>query len=147
REQIGGHLSDPAIAQRIVFTGFLSRKQLIWCYQNAVASLSCRSNSVYANFGFPTKLAEYMAAGSPVLATRVGDAEVYLQHGQNARLADPEDPSSIASEMRWMLEHPEERRAMGGQGRATARQHFHYRSHSKSLMAFIADRIACSSRD
>ena len=53
------------VAGRALFIGMLSRAELIWAYQHAIGLLCCRTNSPYANFGFPTKLGEYLATGTP----------------------------------------------------------------------------------
>ncbi len=55
------------IEEQLIFTGFIPSDQLSWAYQNALALLCCRSNTPFANFGFPTKLAEYLSSGRPVI--------------------------------------------------------------------------------
>lgn len=126
----------------IIFTGFLSRDQLIWCYKHAAGLLSCRSNSSFANYGFPTKLAEYLCSGSPVIATRVGDVEEYLADGQNAYLATPEDVNSIAGAIFRLLENPEQAVLIGSSGAEVARQFFDYRNHVNGVANFIRQRIS-----
>lgn len=128
-------------ADWIVFTGFLTRDELIWCYKNAVGLLSCRSNSSYANYGFPTKLAEYLITGSPVVATTVGDTEGYLTDGENAFLAEPENVESIASAISRLLEDPVSAKVIGMNGSKVARHFFDYRNHIEAVSTFIQQRI------
>lgn len=125
----------------IVFTGFLSRDELIWCYKNAVGLLSCRSNSSYANYGFPTKLAEYLSSGSPVIATTVGDVEEYLVNEESAFLAEPENVESIAVAVRKVLHDPARAELVGNRGAEVARQFFDYRNHIEKVSKFIRRRI------
>ena len=123
--------------QWIVFTGFLSREELIWCYKHAAGLLSCRSNSSFANYGFPTKLAEYLASGTPVVATRVGDTEQYLADGDNAYLATAEDSDSIAAAMVRLLSDPQAAAQIGMRGVEVARRYFDYRNHIGGVADFI----------
>ncbi|MEZ5541459.1 MAG: glycosyltransferase [Pseudomonadota bacterium] len=126
--------------QWIVFTGFLSREALIWCYKHAAGLLSCRSNSAYANYGFPTKLAEYLASGTPVIVTDVGDTREYLDEN-SAFIAEPENVESIARAVRLLLSDKARAGAVGNRGREVARQHFDYASHVEAVADFVRRRI------
>jgi len=125
----------------IIFTGYLSRDELIWCYKNAAGLLCCRSNSEYANYGFPTKLAEYLGSGRPVIATTVGDVEMYLKDGETAFLAIPEDSESIYRAIQQLMFDPVHAEQVGRNGAEVARQHFDYKVHVKQLAAFIRQRV------
>ena len=125
----------------ILFTGLLTRDELIWCYKNATGLLCCRSNSDYANYGFPTKLAEYLASGRPVVATTVGDIKNYLTDNSSAYLAEPENTESIAMAIRRLLRDPTHATDVGIRGVEVARQHFDYRNHIAGVSAFISRRI------
>ncbi len=141
---VGPSLQDPGgVAGRALFTGMLSRAELIWAYQHAIGLLCCRTNSPYANFGFPTKLAEYLATGTSVIATRVGDTGYYLQHEQSALLAEPENVQSIASCMSYVVEHPDLMKSIGLHGQRVAQEQFHFERYAQSLAEFI--RVRCGS--
>jgi glycosyltransferase involved in cell wall biosynthesis len=126
--------------ERVIFTGFLSREQLVWAYQHARALLCCRSNSAFANFGFPTKLGEYLASGTPVIATRVGDVGLYLGDGRNAFLADAEDAGSIAGCMRKVIADADAAAEVGRAGQLVAERYFWFPVYSESLTAFLRNR-------
>ncbi len=124
----------------IVFTGHLSRDSLIWCYKNALGLLSCRSDSDYANYGFPTKLAEYLATGTPVVATKVGDVTEYLSDGETAYLAEPENTGSIEQAIRRLIKDPVTAADTGRAGVRVARDTFDYRVHIDRVADFIHQR-------
>lgn len=130
-------IAGPGGHNWIVFTGFLSRDELIWCYKHARGLLSCRSNSEYANYGFPTKLAEYLASGRPVIATTVGDVNEYLKDEETAYLAEPENTESIATAIRRLLGDPEKADHIGRRGYEVAGKNFGYCNYTQPVTSFI----------
>lgn len=133
--------AGPGAEDWIIFTGLISREALIWCYKNAAGLLCCRSNSEYANYGFPTKLAEYLASGQPVVATTVGDVARYLTDEETAFLADPESIRSIELAIRRLLRDPSHSALIGARGMEIARHYFDYRNHVTGVSAFIRQRV------
>ena len=81
----------------------------------------------------PTKLAEYLASGRPVVATRIGELTKLLSDGENAFLADPGSVRSFADALRRALGDPEHSCAVGRGGRAVAEQVLDYRLYSEAL--------------
>lgn len=144
RARVTGYAERNSTADQIVFTGYLSREQLIWCYQNAAALLSCRSNSAYAHFGFPTKLAEYLSSGTCVIATDVGDIRRYLSEGESAWIAQPEDIESIAATFRKVFSEPQRAKQIGLEGQNVS-EVFDYRSYTDTLTRFIVERTGPAS--
>lgn len=71
--------------------------------------------------GFGIAVIEGMAAGLPVVASRVGGMEETVEHGRTGLLVSPDDPQALAEAIRWMIEHPKERREMGFQGQQRAK--------------------------
>lgn len=53
----------------------------------------------------PLKLFEYMAAGVPIVASHLPSTCEVLQHGKNAWLVKPDDPSALAQGIQWLLEN------------------------------------------
>lgn len=71
--------------------------------------------------GLGISIIEAMAAGLPVVATRVGGIPEAVEDGVTGILVPPEDPQALAEAIRWMVEHPAERAEMGRRGRERAR--------------------------
>jgi len=65
----------------------------------------------------PIKLLEYMAAGRPILATRLPVVEEIVEHGVTGYLVQPGSAAALADGLRWMLAHPVEREALGMRAR------------------------------
>lgn len=132
------------IERQLIFTGFLPVDQLSWAYQNALALICCRADTPFANYGFPTKLAEYLCSGRPVITNDVGDTGLYLRDGETAFFAGSEDIRSISSAMERVADSPELARLVGLNGRNVAREKFEYSNFIHPLDTFL--RHVCGSR-
>jgi glycosyltransferase involved in cell wall biosynthesis len=72
----------------------------------------------------PIKLLEYMAAGRPILATRLPVVEDVLEHETTARLVRPGSAAALAEGLGWLVANPEAREAMGRRAREAALARF-----------------------
>jgi glycosyltransferase involved in cell wall biosynthesis len=61
----------------------------------------------------PLKLREYMSAGKPVIAPRVGEISRWLSHGEDAVLIDSGDTEGLAAALLHLHDQPETRRRLG----------------------------------
>jgi len=69
------------------------------------------------NEGTPVSLIEAMAAGLPVVATRVGGIPDLVADGKTGLLVPPRDPGALSRAMQLLLDDPCRRREMGALGR------------------------------
>ena len=67
---------------------------------------------------------EAMAAGRPVIATRLPDLAEVVADGVAACLVPPGDKTELARQTRFLLNDPDRRRAYGEAGRRRAAEHF-----------------------
>lgn len=70
----------------------------------------------------PLKLYEYMAAGTAVIASAVGQLPEVIQNGQNGLLAPPGDVSAMALALQQLLQDPALCARLGRQARQDAEQ-------------------------
>jgi glycosyltransferase involved in cell wall biosynthesis len=68
----------------------------------------------------PLKLAEYLAAGLPVIAPRVAQCSERLRDGVDALLVAPGDTRALGEALEYLREDPAARAALGLQARAAA---------------------------
>lgn len=74
--------------------------------------------------GSPLSVMEYMDAGLPVVATRVGGIPDLIDDGVEGLLVEPRDPAGLGEAIARVLADPEEARRMGDRGRARRRREF-----------------------
>jgi glycosyltransferase involved in cell wall biosynthesis len=98
--------------------------------------------------GLPRVLLEAMAAGRPVIASRVGGIPEIVQDGVTGFLVPPGDDAALAERILRLVEHAPEAAAMGRRGHAFVRGFFsadRYATGYADLFA-AADRLLESGR-
>jgi glycosyltransferase involved in cell wall biosynthesis len=74
--------------------------------------------------GGPLSVMEYMAAGRPVVATRVGGLPELVRDGETGVLVDPRDPDALADAAGSLLGDPALRDHLGERGREVQRAEY-----------------------
>lgn len=113
------------LRDRVHFTGW--RRDLPRIYAD-LDVLVVSSN----NEGTPVSAIEAMAAGVPVVATRVGGLPDVVQEGVTGYLVPPRDPDALAEATVAVLQDPQRAAQMGEAARAVARERY-------SLERLVAD--------
>lgn len=85
---------------------------------------------------------EAMASGLPVVCSDVGFIKYYVQHGKNGFLFEKGDSEALAEHLRWLMEHPKERKEMGRRARETIEESFTWDQTSHELIAALKDVVA-----
>ncbi|PZQ50693.1 MAG: glycosyltransferase family 1 protein [Rhodovulum sulfidophilum] len=83
----------------------------------------------------PLKIYEYMAAGLPVVASRVGDLATLVRPGETGLLCAPDDPAALAAALAALARDPAAARAMGAAGRAHVLRHHTWAGVAERLIA------------
>lgn len=105
------------IADRVHFAGYHAGSPNPHAYLDV--SVLCSLHE-----GFPNTIIEAMAAGRPVVATRVGGVPDAAVDGVTALLTPPGDADVLAAALGRLVEDPTLRRRLGEAGRERAAQHF-----------------------
>jgi glycosyltransferase involved in cell wall biosynthesis len=130
-------LAQLNLEDRVDLPGHVPREQLLTRFGAARLLALPRPEGAFSRAGLPTKVAEYLASGKPVVVTAVGDLPLYLRDGVDAYLAAPGYPALFAGRLRDALLDPRAA-AVGEQGRATAREKFDPALHGARILEFIA---------
>jgi glycosyltransferase involved in cell wall biosynthesis len=110
------------LAKQVRFLGW--RRDLDRLYADLdIAVLTSR------NEGSPVSLIEAMAAGCPVVATRVGGVPDLVEDGLTGLLTPPDDPEALAAALSALFRDPARRRTLGAAGQ------------KRVVSAFAAERL------
>ncbi len=113
---LGGLAERLGVADRLTFVGPVPRKNLLEEYARADLFVL---PSLFEPFGIV--LLEAMAAGLPVVATRVGGIPEVVADGETALLVEPADAAELGAAILRLAESPERRVVLGARGRQRAR--------------------------
>jgi len=110
---------DLKIDKRVEFSGRVEHEKLPERYANAdLFVFPSRRES------FGLVLAEAMAAGLPVVSTKVGAIPEVVEDGEAGILVQPDDPRKFAEAVNTLLNNPEKMKTMGLKGRERVRKYF-----------------------
>ncbi len=103
----------------VIFRGFLTEEELAREFSEAdlVVLPSYAETS-------PMTVQQAMAAGKPVVATRVGGVPQLIEEGASGRLVDAGDTAGLTDALASLLSDPEGRRAMGAHAKREAESRF-----------------------
>ena len=97
-----------------------------------------RTNSEFANYGFPFKLSEFLSTGNVVVATRVGDVCNYLIDRKDAYIIEPESSKEVCDIILHIKENPEEALQIASNGLETMKSKFSVESVGETFVDFLA---------
>lgn len=117
RRELETRAASLGLRHRVVFTGFrLDVPRLL--SEVTISVLPSLSE------GLSNTILESMAAGVPVVATRVGGSPEALEDGVEGLLVPPRDAAALSQAIGWLLEHPEAARDLGGRARSRVAREF-----------------------
>ncbi len=105
------------IADRVIFTGW--RRDLPRIYADLDVLVVSSDNE-----GTPVSAIEAMAAGCPVVATRVGGLPDLISEGETGLLVPPQAPDRLATAVQGLLQDPEAACRIGQTAREMVRERF-----------------------
>lgn len=111
------------IQDRVFFTGMVSPDKMPQMLVDAKVLALARPESIQAQYGFPTKLGEYLLSGNPVVVTAVGDIPLFLENEVNAYLAEPDNIDVFVLQLEKALTDSNAKE-IGMKGRSVAEKFF-----------------------
>lgn len=122
------------LAERVVFRGWLERDQLPAVYGEAdIFVLPSRDE------GMPNAMLEAMAAGLPVIGSKVAGLSEVVIDGETGFLVPPEDADALAHALRVAIEDRDQTFKLGQAARARVVERFSWDRAADSYMALLCD--------
>lgn len=134
-------LTEPEIEatrESVVFHGRIPHAEVRYRVAEADFTVLLRPNKRYANAGFPTKVGESMACGTPVITNLTSDLSRYVIDGVTGIVCENESAEACARAFRRALSLPSKSIGkMAAASREMAEGNFDYRNYSATLVQLI----------
>ena len=117
-------------------------KQLSRCYAGVALSHPCRNSDWHNGSMGNTKIFEEMMAGLPVICTNFTRWQAFVERWHCGICVDPENVEEIAEAIRYLLDHPDEARQMGENGRRAVKEEFNWSVEEKKLLALYEELLS-----
>lgn len=125
------------LTEKVRFVGRVNADDMPKLLTSAQMLVLSRPNNTQAQYGFPTKLGEYLATGKPVVVTKVGEIPLYLHDGENAFLAEPGDVEAFANKMIEVVDNYDEALNVAKRGKNLVYSEFSANVQSAKFLDFI----------
>ena len=97
-----------------------------------------RTNSLYANAGFPFKLGEYLATGNAVMASEVSNISDYLENKKDILFYEASNQNALINAMKLLITDDELREEIGKNGYLKCVEYFNPATNGKKALEFLA---------
>ncbi len=134
RSLLGGRI----LPRSVQIVGRLGQDEVGGYLAAADFSVLLRESARFSNAGFPSKVVESMAHGTPVIANLAGDIALFLHHGEEGLICNDWSIDAFAKTLREALAlSPVELATMRKAARHQAERSFDYRGYSRDLSEFL----------
>jgi glycosyltransferase involved in cell wall biosynthesis len=125
---------------RVDIAGYLPRPELLHLYQSVSALLIPLFDNIHSQARFPTKIAEYLCSGTPVVTSHIGEVDRYLEDGVTAFISTPDNCQNYADKIIEAISPQNWSRVneVGQNGRRVANTYFNIDNYHKPIATFFS---------
>ncbi len=129
------YVKSNKLEDKVEFLGYIPHKEVPQ-YINAsnVGTALFHATRRFMKTAYPIKLFEYMICGKPVLVSDLPAIRKIIEESRCGLLVDPTDITKVADSIEFMLEHPQETKAMGNSGRTAVQTKYNWANMEKVLL-------------
>ena len=121
-------------SKNVVFTGLLSHSKVVEYINMSKLGLSLLQPIPRYEKAVPIKLFEYMACEIPVIASNFPEISKVVKEADCGILVNPTDINEIADTILYLLEHPDEAKRMGDNGRRAVEEKYNWDKMEEKLL-------------
>lgn len=128
------------IKDHINYFGKLNAKELSTFLDQQQLLIIPRGYTLQNNFGFSTKLSDYLDHGKPILVTDVSDNKLFIKDGINGFIVPPDDNTMMFNKLFYIIaEYDNIYESIKANAHKTSVQNFYYKNFHTSLNQFLFD--------
>lgn len=131
-DSLRGLAEKLGIRDRVTFTGWQSREELIQCYKQSNLFLFPSRHE-----GMPNAVLEAMASGLPVIATRIAGNEELVVHEETGFLVQSENVDALQPALRKLIENAALRQTMGTASRQRVEESYSWESTARQYALLL----------
>lgn len=135
----GEQLGDVKIHSKLAYV------DLAGLYKGALALLIPLRPTIQDKARFPQKCCEYLASGSLVITTAIGEMPSYFQDGENALVAKDFTIDQFGAKIQQAMNNPKDTEAIARKGHETGLANFNAAVYVKPLGSFLRGLLGLSS--
>lgn len=137
KENVYNLIKTLDIVDKVEIKGVVAADQMPLLLSEAKILVLSRPQSMQAQYGFPTKLGEYLMTANPVVVTDVGDFKLFLKDGEDIIYTEPDNEIDFAAKLNWALDNYDRAQQIGENGKSAALQKFNYKIEAQKVINFI----------
>jgi glycosyltransferase involved in cell wall biosynthesis len=120
--------------EKVQYLGWVDFRRIPELFIKADVGIVCLHPILNFITGLPIKLFEYMLAGLPVIASNFPLWKEIVEGNNCGICVNPLDPKGIAEAIKYLIEHPDEARKMGENGRKAVLEKYNWEKESEKLL-------------
>jgi len=140
RQWVESLARERGLRDAVVFAGFRDDVPALLAAMDCFALASTRTE------GVPQSLLQAFAAGTPVVATRIGGIPEVVEDGRTGLLVPPEDPRALAAALAAVLRDGAAARQRAARARRLVEERFSHRASVGRLLALYEELLGGAAR-
>lgn len=136
-EKLRKLVNELKLENHVLFAGKKEINEITTLLKSSYLLLLARPNNKQAEYGFATKIGEYLASGRPVVITNTGEIYKFLNHGFSAYIAEPDNIRDFSEKIIEALNNPDKSEKVGQQGYKVAAEYFNYKLYGCKILEIL----------
>ncbi len=125
------------LSKNVFYKGKLKQYKVLTVMKNFHLLVLPRGNNLQNQYGFSTKLSEYLMSGIPCLVTDVSDNAIYIQDNYNGFIVPPDNLDAFVQKLEYIILHYNTFENIGNNAIKTVKEHFYHLNYSNDLFKFL----------
>ena len=123
--------------ESIIFTGLLTHQEALIRLHDCNVLVNPSREGILSTSGFPTKLAEYLSSGIPVITSKVGDLKDYFIDKKEVFFFEANSMNSLIQMIYEVYMDINFSKEVGLSGKLWAKNNLEYKQNAKKLLNFL----------